>query len=92
MGASVAGIGVPNTSIVKAKEEGALLISCSEKNAGKTVIAQWYYPGSKSSCNFEDLEATRIITACYKLYVEGEAPPSETLEQRNAAVQACLTE
>lgn len=92
MSASVANIGVPNTSIKKAQEDGALLISCSEKNAGKTVIAQWYYPGSQNNCNFEDVEATRIVTACYKLYLEGEAPPTDTPEERNAAVQACLNE
>ena len=92
MAASVAAIGVPNTSITKAKEDGALLISCSEKNEGKTIIAQWFYPGSKGTCDFTEALATRVVTACYKLYVEGEAPPASTPEERNAAVTACLNE
>ena len=88
MASTVAGIGVPNTSIGKAKDDGALLISCSEKNEGKTIIAQWYYPASTDVCNFDATTSTRIVTACYKLYIEGEAPPGGYTEQRSAAVQA----
>ncbi len=89
---SVAAIGVPNSSILSAQEGGALLISCAEKNEGKTIIAQWIYQGSYDKCDFEKIESIKITTACYKLYLEGEALPTDTPEQRNAAVQACLKE
>lgn len=91
MAEQVDSIGVNNETLLQAREGGAFLVSCGEKNDGNTVVAQWYYPPSDDLCK-DDNPSSRIVTACYKLFARGEAPSLETEEDREQALAACLAE
>lgn len=88
----VSAIGVNSESIIAAQKEGALLVACGEKNEGKTIVAQWYYPLNPIDSCADENPASRIVTACYKIQEPGNLPPLETEEQRRQAIQACLND
>ena len=93
MAAAVDAIGVSNGSVLSARDEGALLVSCGEKNAGNTIVAQWFYPlADQDVCQDVEAVSQRIVTACYKLYPAGQAPPNETEEDKRLILESCLQE
>lgn len=83
-----AGMGTPRKieeAIGKAK-----LITWGTKNDGKTIVAQWVYPPSGSSCTY-DLQKGLPVTGCYRIL----PPGSPTLDKSNpdaveAFVNACI--
>ncbi len=82
-------------AIATAKERGGLFISCGSKKAGKTLVAQWYFPGEVSineeTCEFDQKNAM-VVNACYKQY-DGQQPAAPTTaEEKSARVQECLNE
>ena len=86
-------IGVSNQTILQARDEGALLVSCGEKNEGKTIVAQWFYPvAGQDVCAEVEAVTQRIVTACYKLYPAGQAPPNETEDDKRQILESCLQE
>ncbi|MFW7379058.1 MAG: hypothetical protein ACOH5I_09655 [Oligoflexus sp.] len=92
MAEQVVAIGVNAETISQAKQEGAFLVACGEKNKGKTIVGQWYYPPSSGDRCQDENPSSRIVTACYKLFDTLNTPPLETEEQRRQALQACLNE
>jgi|GEM_PF-7024966 len=89
MAQKVESIGVRNATIFKAKADGALLVACGEKDAGKTVIAQWYNPAPGYDRCSDPQSSSRVTTACYKLYV-GPAPTIVTKEDQDRVLLSCL--
>ncbi|SMF62061.1 hypothetical protein [Pseudobacteriovorax antillogorgiicola] len=85
----VKSIGVGYQSLEDARSQNALLVACSEKNQGRTVIAQWIFPKSDDPCEL-DLASREIVTACYRLNVGGSGKKAETPEEISAMVDECL--
>ena len=80
-------------AILDAKNKGALLIACGEKNSANVILAQWYYPATSAQiddCNFSHNNPT-VISACYRYFPDGNQPADSSdpavLQQR---VQDCL--
>ena len=84
---------VDPTSILDAKNKGALLISCGEKNNSDIIIAQWYYPAASTridDCNFSH-NNPMVISACYRFYPDHNEPaPTTDPAVKQQRVQDCL--
>ncbi|MDQ3232681.1 MAG: hypothetical protein M3Q07_12755 [Pseudobdellovibrionaceae bacterium] len=85
----VAAIGVRNTTVFAAQADGALMVACGEKDAGRTIIAQWYRPPGEFDKCADPNSVSRITTACYKLYT-GEVPVIATKEDQERVLLSCL--
>jgi len=90
MAEQVAGIGVRNQTIWDAKAAGALLVSCGEKDAGNTIIAQWYYPAQEYDKCSDLNPIPKIVTACYKQYGQSDLPILNTKEDYDRVLLECL--
>lgn len=84
--------GMSSKSVSAARDKNAYLVACGEKNAGKTLVAQWYHlPDDIDPC-LASFSPAQVVTSCYKLYAEGELPANATKEDQERIVQSCLAE
>lgn len=72
--------------------DSAKLVTWGTKNDGKTIVAQWVYPPSGSSCTY-DLQKGLPVTGCYRIVGPDEPKLDKSdPEAVKAFVNACIDE